>query len=91
MTCKHKALSIADELLDELLQGEDALTAFQSGELVLYLKKVVYLAIGHTYSGYRQILGKWIEHTEHSGATQSALEAFEASECGQKHPNSAKS
>jgi len=37
----RKRPSIADELLDELLQGEDALAAFQSGELVQVLKKAL--------------------------------------------------
>ena len=40
MTRKRKAPSIADELLDELLGGEDPLAAFQSGDLIQELKKV---------------------------------------------------
>lgn len=38
---KRKEPSIADELLDELLGGEDALAAFQSGDLVQDLKKAL--------------------------------------------------
>jgi len=38
---KRKEPTIADELLDELLSGEDALTAFQSGDLVQDLKKAL--------------------------------------------------
>ena len=41
MARKRKAPSIADELLDELLNGEDALAAFQSGDLVQDLKKAL--------------------------------------------------
>jgi len=41
MARKRKEPSIADELLDELLSGEDALAAFQSGELVQDLKKAL--------------------------------------------------
>ena len=41
MARKRKEPSIADELLDELLSGEDALAAFQSGDLVQDLKKAL--------------------------------------------------
>ena len=41
MARKRKAPSIADELLDELLSGEDPLAAFQSGDLVQDLKKAL--------------------------------------------------
>jgi len=41
MTRKRKEPSIADELLDELLNGTDALQAFQSGDLVQDLKKAL--------------------------------------------------
>jgi putative transposase len=41
MTRKRKAPSIADELLDELLGGEDPLAAFQSGDLIQELKKAL--------------------------------------------------
>ena len=41
MTRKRKEPSIADELLDELLSGTDALQAFESGDLVQDLKKAL--------------------------------------------------
>lgn len=41
MARKRKEPTIADELLDELLNGTDALQAFQSGDLVQDLKKAL--------------------------------------------------
>ena len=41
MARKRKTPSIADELLDELLGGEDPLAAFESGDLVQGLKKAL--------------------------------------------------
>ena len=41
MTRRRKKPTIADELLDELLGGTDALQAFQSGDLVQDLKKAL--------------------------------------------------
>lgn len=41
MARKRKAPPIADELLDELLSGEDPLAAFQSGDLIQDLKKAL--------------------------------------------------
>ncbi len=41
MTRRRKKPTIADELLDELLDGTDALQAFQSGDLVQDLKKAL--------------------------------------------------
>jgi len=41
MVRKRKEPAIADELLDELLDGTDALQAFQSGDLVQDLKKAL--------------------------------------------------
>jgi putative transposase len=41
MTRKRRAPVIADELLDELLQGEEPLAAFQNGDLVQELKKAL--------------------------------------------------
>ena len=41
MARKRREASTADKLLDELLDGEDALAAFQSGDLVQDLKKAL--------------------------------------------------